>query len=187
MNRIYLNENKESVVEQSKRKELMITLAVLLVIVLIVAGVVVTNNSSKELDAVTTNTATEQTELAVDKTPPVGNGSTVTEIPVTSSDNTAEFKDGTYSANGSYSTPGGRENITVSVTISNDTVTTTTAEVSKNSNDSEEYTTSFIENFKALVVGKAIDDIKLSRVSGSSLTSQGFNSAIEKIKTEAKS
>jgi hypothetical protein len=35
------------------------------------------------------------------------------------------------------------------------------------------------------VVGKSLDDIKVSKVAGSSLTSGGFNKAIEQIKTDA--
>ena len=43
----------------------------------------------------------------------------------------------------------------------------------------------FIDGYKSLVVGKDISSISLNRVSGSSLTSQGFNSAIQKIKSQA--
>jgi hypothetical protein len=43
----------------------------------------------------------------------------------------------------------------------------------------------FIGGIAGVVVGKAIDEIKVSKVSGSSLTSGGFNKAIEEIKAEA--
>ena len=41
-------------------------------------------------------------------------------------------------------------------------------------------------NVKTLVVGKKITDVKLDKVSGSSLTPKGFNDALEQIKTLAK-
>lgn len=44
----------------------------------------------------------------------------------------------------------------------------------------------FKSGVSSLTVGKDIDDVKLSRVSGSSLTSTGFNSALDTIKTEAR-
>jgi len=35
------------------------------------------------------------------------------------------------------------------------------------------------------VIGKSIDDIRLDKMAGSSLTTKGFNAALEKIKIEA--
>ena len=35
------------------------------------------------------------------------------------------------------------------------------------------------------MVGKKLDEIKVSKVAGSSLTSGGFNQAVEEIKTQA--
>jgi hypothetical protein len=43
----------------------------------------------------------------------------------------------------------------------------------------------FIGGIADEVVGKDIDEISVSRVAGSSLTSGGFNDAIEQIKAEA--
>jgi hypothetical protein len=37
-----------------------------------------------------------------------------------------------------------------------------------------------------LVVGKSVDEVSLSRVAGSSLTSLGFNNALTQIKEDAK-
>ena len=44
----------------------------------------------------------------------------------------------------------------------------------------------FASGFKALVVGKKITDVNLDKVSGSSLTSGGWNEAITKIEAQAK-
>ena len=51
--------------------------------------------------------------------------------------------------------------------------------------NSVKYQTAFAENVSSEVVGVEIDDLSVSKVAGSSLTSGGFNHAIEQIKTEA--
>jgi uncharacterized protein YpmS len=72
--------------------------------------------------------------------------------------------------------------------VTADATSQTTASSSSGANDPEarEYQSMFISGYKQQVVGKRISDISLSRVSGSSLTSQGFNSAIQKIESQAK-
>ena len=51
--------------------------------------------------------------------------------------------------------------------------------------ESEEYQAKFIGGIAEAVVGQDIDEISVSRVAGSSLTSGGFNQAIEAIKADA--
>ena len=103
------------------------------------------------------------------------------------SNNQASYKDGTYSATGSYLSPGGQESVDVQVTLKGGVVEDATVSPHPASATSTQYQGEFVANFKPLVVGKSINDIKLSRVAGSSLTSGGFNQAIEKIKDEATS
>ena len=43
----------------------------------------------------------------------------------------------------------------------------------------------FIDGIGAIVVGKNIDELQVDRVGGSSLTSGGFNAAVEAIKADA--
>jgi uncharacterized protein with FMN-binding domain len=95
------------------------------------------------------------------------------------------YKDGTYTATGSYSTPGGIETITVTATLAGNTISSVSADGSANGGDSAQYQSRFLSNYESLVVGKNINSVSLSRVSGSSLTSNGFNSALTKIKNEA--
>ncbi|MHD0330680.1 hypothetical protein ACY18M_17150, partial [Proteus mirabilis] len=52
--------------------------------------------------------------------------------------------------------------------------------------ESREYQAKFASGFKTLVVGKKIDEVSLSRVAGSSLTSGGFNAALADIESQAK-
>lgn len=96
-----------------------------------------------------------------------------------------EYKDGSYAAAGSYNSPGGVERIEVSVTLRDGKITNTTATTKAASSTSRQYQSEFIDNYKELVIGKPIDEVELSRVAGSSLTSGGFNEAIEKIKQDA--
>lgn len=95
------------------------------------------------------------------------------------------FKDGTYSATGSYTTPGGREDLLVSVTLKDGKVADSTVTVEAKSPTSVQFQNEFINNYKQFVTGKSIADLKLSKVSGSSLTGKGFNAAVEKIKADA--
>lgn len=97
------------------------------------------------------------------------------------------FKNGTYTAAGDYMTPGGKEQITITVTIANDTIVSTTAMAQAKAPASKEFMAKFVDNYKSHVVGKKIAEVKLDKISGSSLTPKGFNAALEKIKAQAKS
>ncbi|HEY6737203.1 MAG TPA: calcium-binding protein [Candidatus Saccharimonadia bacterium] len=109
-----------------------------------------------------------------------------TATPAVESANTSQYKDGTYSATGSYESPGGQESIEISVTVKNGVITATSAQEAATDHDSEEYQQRFIANYKSLVVGKSLDSVSLGRVSGASLTGAGFNDAISQIKTQAR-
>ena len=107
------------------------------------------------------------------------------DVKVAASSNTTVFKDGSYSQSADYDTPGGTESIGVSISIKDGVVTDSTVQNKANNRDSEEYQAAFVQSYKTYVVGKKISDLNLSRISGSSLTSDGFNAAIDMIKTQA--
>ncbi len=97
----------------------------------------------------------------------------------------SEYKDGTYEATGTYTSPAGEEEIDVTITIEGGKITDTES-VSKATNPkSVAMQGVFIENYKSLVVGKSLDEVVLDKVAGSSLTPKGFNDAVEQIKQEA--
>ena len=100
---------------------------------------------------------------------------------------TGSYADGTYTADGSYATPESVETITVTVTLEGDVITDVEVTGDPQKSESEEYQGRFIGGIADVVVGQDIDDIQVSRVAGSSLTSNGFNEAIETIKSEAAS
>ncbi len=95
------------------------------------------------------------------------------------------YVDGTYTGEGSYQTPESVESITVTITLENDVVTAVDVAGDPQKRESEQYQSRFIGGISDEVVGKPIDELSVSRVAGSSLTSGGFNAAIEEIKAEA--
>ena len=97
------------------------------------------------------------------------------------------YADGTYSADGSYATPDSVETISVTVTLEDDVITAVEVTGDPQKRESEQYQSQFIGGIADVVVGQDIDEIQVSRVAGSSLTSGGFNEAIETIKSEAAS
>ncbi len=165
--------------EQTGNRKTVVTLAVLLVVVLVVIGAVAFARSKSNED---TASKSQPTAASSNTTTPSADPGTQ---PAAASNQA--YKDGTYSATGRYSTPEDTETITVSVTLKDGTITDTSATASMVSRESKEYAGQFLESYKPMVVGQKVDGISLSRVSGSSLTSQGFNSAIDQIKTQAKS
>ena len=73
----------------------------------------------------------------------------------------------------------------VTVTLQDDVITAVDVSGDPQKLESEEYQSRFIVGIAEVVVGQDIDSISVSRVAGSSLTSGGFNQAIDTIKSEA--
>jgi uncharacterized protein with FMN-binding domain len=96
------------------------------------------------------------------------------------------YKDGSYSATGSYVSPGGAESIKITLVLKDDIITDASAEVLATRPTSKQMQIAFASGFKAMIVGKNINDVTLDKVSGSSLTPQGFNDAVAKIKAQAR-
>jgi uncharacterized protein with FMN-binding domain len=95
------------------------------------------------------------------------------------------YTDGTYTAEGEYSSPGGTESISVELTLEGDTVTAVTVTPEATSGNAVRYQNDFADGIGEIVVGQNIDELDVDRVAGSSLTSGGFNEALETIKDEA--
>lgn len=99
---------------------------------------------------------------------------------------TRQYKNGTYSVTGNYVSPGGPRELNVTITLTDGLITQAETVGTATDATSKRFQGEFVENFKPMVVGKNIDGIVLTKVSGSSLTPKGFNDALEKIKAEAK-
>ncbi|MFG6401942.1 MULTISPECIES: hypothetical protein [unclassified Microbacterium] len=100
-------------------------------------------------------------------------------------DATGAYADGTYTGEGTYATPESVETIEVTLTLENDVVTAVEVVGDPQAAESQRYQSQFIGGISDEVVGKSIDDLSVSRVAGSSLTSGGFNQAVDAIKSEA--
>lgn len=113
---------------------------------------------------------------------------TTTQAPLTAADTATSttYKDGTYNATGSYVSPEGEESIELTVTLKSGIITSTSLVGDATGGDARDYQAQFASGYKDLVVGRNIDRVALSRVAGSSLTSNGFNDALDQIKTDAK-
>lgn len=96
------------------------------------------------------------------------------------------YKDGTYSAQGHYVSPGGPETVDISLTLKDDSIVATTFKGEATLEKSKMMQEAFAAGYTQEVVGKPIDGLNLTVVNGSSLTSMGFMDAVAKIKAEAK-
>lgn len=153
----------------------LIALIIVALIAIAATAVIIVNQNANNTDTTTNTTQTTETEDV-----------TETEaVDTYSSTDVSAYTDGTYSATGSYSSPGGRESIELTVTIKDGVITSTSLETDPASRDSRTYQNAFASGYKDLVVGKNVDEVSLSRVAGSSLTSNGFNDALDQIKSDA--
>ena len=103
----------------------------------------------------------------------------------TGSGSAAGYKDGTYSADGNYTSPNGTETVGVQLTLANGTVSAVEITQHPSNPNTRKFQGQFAGGIADQVVGKSLDEIKVSKVAGSSLTSGGFNQAVEAIKTQA--
>ena len=95
------------------------------------------------------------------------------------------YQDGTYSADGTYVSPNGTETVGVELTLASGKVTAVDITQHPSNPNTRKVQGEFAGGIAAQIVGKNIDELNVSKVAGSSLTSGGFNQAVEKIKAEA--
>lgn len=158
-------------------KALIIGLAAIAVI-----GVAVLTVSSRKPAPAMTQSTAAPTAMAT-AAPSTGEAMTKTE---TTGEAKGEYKAGKYTAEGEYASPAGPEKVKVDLTLKADgTISDVMFTGETEQPVSKKYQGLFSSGYKSLVMGKKIDDVKLDKVSGSSLTPMGFNDAIEKIKSDA--
>lgn len=167
---IHIEEQTQTAPKKGNTAKLAV--AAVVVVLLIVVSVIGFNamNSKKTTTTDTTNKAPDAMQAAGTQTP-----------------NASAYKNGTYTQVGDYVSPGGPETIKVTVTLTDGKITDAVVEPQAFRPISKEKQADFTANFKPFVIGKNIDEVMLTKVSGSSLTPKGFNDALNKIKTEAKS
>jgi len=148
-----------------KSKSKAITAAVLVVVILFGVFLLLPKNQA-------TTVATEET-----------GGNNATSSIATST--AVVYKDGTYSATGGYDSPAGPESIDVTLVLKNGIITDATVLPNAQEGNSRCFQDIFISAYKQYVIGKSITDVNLSVVSGSPLTSGGWNQAIANIEMQA--
>lgn len=167
-------------------KKLHPALAALIVIALVgivASAVIIINNSTPAND---TKKIQDKTAVHDESTHDHSHGAT-DPVKIPSSTDTSSYKDGTYKATGSYLSPGGRESIELTVTIKDGVITGTSVKNNATDREAKDHQELFSGHYKELIVGKKISDVEsLSRVAGSSLTSNGFNNALDQIKDDAR-
>ena len=129
------------------------TLVTIIIIVLLGAGaggIYAYNQSQNQEPATTQSSSSSETA----------------ETPSTSETTVTTYTDGTYSADGDYSTPGGSEDISIEVTLAGGIITDIDATGSATGGNSAQYQRQFFSGYKDEVVGKSIDEVRLSRVAG---------------------
>lgn len=99
---------------------------------------------------------------------------------------TGAYKAGSYEATGSYQTPGGTESIDVDLTITADgTISKVKVTGNATGGNSEMFQKKFVSGISSVATGKKISELKVDKVSGSSLTGNGFNAAVAEIAKKA--
>lgn len=98
------------------------------------------------------------------------------------------YADGEYSAQGSYIPPSNQtEEVDVTLSLKDGVVTDLSVTTSGNNPTSKQYQREFTSGIQEQVVGKPLNELDVHKVAGSSLTSSGFNKALDSIRTEAAS
>lgn len=150
----------------AQNKNLIISVGIVVIIALVVIGIFVyQGNSSKSASQDTTQTVVDQA----------------------AQEGASQYKDGTYDVVGEYISPGGQTEVGVKLRLRNGIIEDSEVVGLADAPTSKKMQADFIAHYKPMVVGKSIDEVVLTKVSGSSLTPKGFNDAVEKIKAQAKS
>jgi uncharacterized protein with FMN-binding domain len=160
---------------------------ILILAVIIVVGSVsaydAKQGSSSAASAPATSVQTGSNETA---TTDISNTSdTSTSSTPSTATTSSSYKDGTYTASASYFVPHGNEDIDVTLTLQNGVVTDSQITNSESDPESARFQQDFVQMYKSYVVGKNISGLHLSYIAGASDTTDGFNTAVQKIVTQA--
>ncbi|WP_158645200.1 hypothetical protein, partial [Tsukamurella conjunctivitidis] len=91
----------------------------------------------------------------------------------------------TYTASGTYTSPGGQQDIEVELTLQDGTISSVTVTPRASDPQARRYQEDFADNIADHVVGKTVEEAQVGTVASSSLTGDGFNSALEQIREQA--
>jgi len=134
----------------------------------------------------TVSSSTSSTPTSSDSTSSTSSTATDSTSQSTTSTSSSGYADGDYTAKASYYVPHGSNSISVKLTIKDGKVTAVTTDDTYSDHESAYYIDSFNSEIKGVVVGQSLDSLSLSRVGGASLTTEGFNQALDSIISSAK-
>jgi uncharacterized protein with FMN-binding domain len=95
------------------------------------------------------------------------------------------YTDGTYTESADYQAPSGTETVDVTLTLADNVITEVQVTGHATDPEAKVHQGQFANGIAGVVVGKNIDEIQVDKVGGSSLTSGGFNKAVDLIKADA--
>jgi uncharacterized protein with FMN-binding domain len=104
----------------------------------------------------------------------------------TSDAGSGTFKDGDYTEEETYANPAGESKVKVELTLASNKISEVKVTPMAENSTSKQFQQKFASGISGEVVGKSLDELNVSKVAGSSLTSIGFNAAIDDIKADAK-
>ena len=113
---------------------------------------------------------------------------TPTPAPVPVPTPTYTYKNGTYPVTVTYNVPGRTASLYVSLNVVNDAVSASSVSYPSTTDPtSKNWDNRFINDYQQYVTGRPISSLHLSNTSGSSLTTTGFNNALDQIRSAAHS
>lgn len=95
------------------------------------------------------------------------------------------YQDGTYTNNQTYFVHGSTDKVTVSITIRNDVITAYSVTLTSGDRESPQYVSYFNSQASSSIKNKKASNVSNVYVSGATLTSEAFNSALTAIKQQA--
>ena len=104
----------------------------------------------------------------------------------TNTNNNSNYKDGTYNVTTDYMSPGGKDSLGVTVTLSGNKINQIEVKPMAGDGTSAKYQQNFARGISSVAIGQSIDTFQVGVVSGASLASNAFNSALAQVKAQAK-
>lgn len=123
---------------------------------------------------------------AADASPGSSSAAAAPSASTASSGASAAFKDGTYTELGRYTSPGGPSAVDVTLTLQSGVVKAVKVVPKAENPTAAGYESQFASGVGSKVVGKRLTELDVTVVSGSSLTSRGFDAAVQAIQAKAK-
>lgn len=156
--------------------------ALAIAVVVGVGGFLAINGASAlKTSTITTTSSSGSTSQTPTNTTPATSPATTPTSP-----SGLTYKDGTYDATASYRVPGGRNSLTVTLSIARDKIIAVKTTNSYADRESASYVDSFDTGISSAVVGTSLSDAFVSRVGGATLTTGAFDVTLRTIINNAK-